>query len=558
MPNFGMESSAGLSRRAFLTTSALAGLACLAPGVASAQNTPAASVSLDDVRAALRLAGISFTEEELRETVDEIRSSAEAYAEIRTFPIQYKTEPLTRFVPHGATADKSPRVRAVPGPVRLPDVAKLSEEDIAFLTIGELHGLLKARKITSTELTRLSLSRLRRYDKKLLCVAHLCSETALKEAAQADAEIRTDKMRGPLHGIPYGLKDLFATRDHPTGWGAEPYRGQMLGEDATVVQILRSAGAVLVAKLTLGALAMGDRWYGGMTRNPWNPVQGSSGSSAGSASAVAAGLVPYAIGSETLGSICSPSLQCRVTGLRPTYGRISRYGAMALSYTMDKVGPIARTVEDCALVFATLCGADSRDPSAVSHSFSWPPRVDPKKLRIGVVLPEKKTFQDYPIFKLLVDRGYQFRIAKITPAPNALSLILSVECASAFDSFTRGDEIRELKNSYWPQYFRSARVIPAVEYLQAQRLRTLVAERFAEEMQEYDLLMTPGIGLQTILLTNMTGHPQCIIPDGVEANGVPRSWSIIAGLFQEALAMAFAQQLQGLSEYHEMRPTIQL
>ena len=553
MPNFGMESSAGLSRRAFLTSSALAGLACFAPGLTSAQETTAPNVALDDVRAALRLAGISFTEDELRETLDEIRSSAEAYAEIRTFPIQYKTDPLPRFVPHGTIADKSPRVRAVPSPVRLPDLAKLSEEDIAFLTISELHGLLKARKITSTELTRLSLSRLRRYDQKLLCVAHFCSDTALKEAAQADAEIRAGKMRGPLHGIPYGLKDLFATKDHPTGWGAEPYRGQMLGEDATVVQLLRSAGAVLVAKLTLGALAMGDRWYGGMTRNPWNTTQGSSGSSAGSASAVAAGLVSFAIGSETLGSICSPSLQCRVTGLRPTYGRISRYGAMALSYTMDKVGPVARTVEDCALVFAAICGADPRDPSAVSHSFSWPPRVDHKQL-----LPEKKTFEDYPIFKQLVDRGYQFRIAKITPAPEALGLILSAECASAFDAFTRGEEIRELKNSYWPQYFRSARVIPAVEYLQAQRLRTLVAEQLAEEMQEYDLLMTPGIGLQTILLTNVTGHPQCIIPDGVEANGIPRSWSIIAGLYQESLAMAFAQQLQGLSDYHQKRPMIPL
>ena len=361
-----MEQKSKITRKQLIKTT-LAGAVAMATGAAGetkaeAQTKSMSDITTDDLKAAEKIAGISFSEEERKAVLEDVAGFPKKWETLRQPPISYLVEPPTVFTPlHGGSRPNA-KVSARVSSVKAMDVKKLSAEDMAFLSVRELGSLIRARKISPVALTQLYLDRLKQYGDKLLCVITLTEELALKQAERAEKEIAEGKYRGPLHGIPCGVKDLFATKGIPTTWGAEPYRHQVFDYDAAVVEKLEAVGAILLAKLSMGALAQDDIWFKGKTKNPWNPSEGSSGSSAGSASAVAAGLVPFAIGTETLGSIISPSARCRVTGLRPTYGRVSRYGAMGLSYTMDKIGPICREVEDCALVLRRCAGRTSAIP----------------------------------------------------------------------------------------------------------------------------------------------------------------------------------------------------
>jgi len=388
----------------------------------------------------------------------------------------------------------------------------------------------------------------------------------MEEAGEADREIQAGKYRGPLHGIPYGVKDLLSTKTYKTTWGAMPYKEQVIDEDATVVKKLKEAGAVLVAKLTLGALAWGDVWYGGMTRNPWNYDQGSSGSSAGPASATAAGLVAFAIGSETYGSIVSPSTRCGVTGLRPTYGRVSRTGAMALSWSMDKLGPMCRTVEDCAIVFNAILGPDGKDQTLFDVPFNYNPAVDFTRLRIGYLKMEFDSVRSNKANSdgvLEVLRRLGATLVPITLPDRVpvsdLSIILSAEAAAAFDDLTRSNKddllVRQIKNA-WPNSFRSSRFIPAVEYLQANRARYLLIQDMQQVMNTVDVYVTPSFGTN-LLLTNLTGHPCVVLPDGFSSRGTPTSISFVGGLLGEATLLAVAKKYQDATEFHLKHPALQ-
>lgn len=438
-------------------------------------------------------------------------------------------------------------------------------EDLAFYPITALAQLIRSRKITSVELTNLYLDRLKKYGPRLECVITLTNGLALKQAKKADEEIGAGRYRGPLHGIPWGAKDLLATKGIRTTWGAMPYKDQIIDKDATVVKRLEEAGAVLVAKLTMGALAMGDVWYGGKTKNPWNLEQGSSGSSAGPAAATSAGLVAFAIGTETLGSIVSPSTRCGVTGLRPSYGRVSRYGAMALSWSMDKIGPICRTVEDCALVFHAIYGPDGKDLTIVNAPFGWNPSSDLHQIRVGYL---KKAFErksktkenDQATLETMRSLGIELIPFELPEFPaRAISFILSAEAAAAFDEMTRSgkdDLLVRQGQGAWPNTLRQARFIPAVEYIQANRLRTLLMQKMAEQMKEIDVFVAPSYGSNSLLITNLTGHPTVVVPNGFDDKGNPTSISFIGNLFEEAKALRVAKAYQDATDFHHKHPSL--
>ncbi len=490
-------------------------------------------------------------------------------------------------------------------------------EDVAFATVQDLGLLLQTRKITSLALTQMYLDRLKRYDSKLHFVITLTEDRALAQAKAADAEIAAGKYRGPLHGIPWGAKDLLAVKGYPTTWGAGGFEHQSFDEDATVVQRLDAAGAVLVAKFTLGALAMGDKWFGGRTRNPWNPDQGSSGSSAGSASAVSAGCVAFAIGSETLGSISSPCTRCGDTGLRPTFGFVPRTGAMALSWTMDKLGPICRSVEDCALVLEAIHGPDGKDASVYPASFDWNPGFDWHKLRIGYLkcafdAPKPLELKDAPATETAeekkkrekenedrkagrarsdYDRRYdlaaidKLRSMGVNLIPvelpklpyGAMTPLLGAEAAAAFDDLTlsgRDKLLTEQGADDWPNEFRVARFYPAVEYIQANRARTLAIQQVSALFEQVDIIVTPTSGVQ-LVATNLTGHPAIILPNGLRGNdaptppkadsgdddniggpGTPVSLTFLAGHYQDAKLAAFARAYQDATGFHKLHPKL--
>jgi Asp-tRNA(Asn)/Glu-tRNA(Gln) amidotransferase A subunit family amidase len=419
------------------------------------------------------------------------------------------------------------------------------------------------------------LDRIRRYDPVLQCVVTLTDDRALAQAKAADEEIARGRYRGPLHGIPWGAKDLLAAKGYKTTWGAGPYKDQVIDTDATVVRRLDEAGAVLLAKLTLGELAMGDVWYGGKTKNPWKVTQGSSGSSAGPGSATSAGLVAFGIGSETLGSISSPSTRNGVTGLRPTYGRVPKTGAMALSWSMDKLGPMCRAVEDCAFVLDAIHGPDGMDPSAIDAAFRWDARMPLSSIRVGYVkaafdAPEKdpkdatrtlhftKKWDDLALDAL---RG-----AGVTPVPvelptfdfEPMSLILTAEGAAAFDEMTRSGKDAQLVQQGkddWANTFRSARFIPAVDYINANRARTLLMRKWAELMKTVDVIVVPTNGTSQLLATNLTGHPAVIVPHGFRDDGTPVSLTFVGGLFGEDKLLRVAHAWQQATDWHLKHPT---
>ncbi|GAB2801842.1 amidase [Rhabdobacter roseus] len=519
------------------------------------------------VEAAAELLGLTFTEPERDSMLTNLTNNRDSYARLRQVPLPNDVVPALQFnpLPEGFTfeREKKPLQPSTLGKVPLPK----NRDELAYYTVAELGQLIKTRQISSVELTTFFLDRLKKYDAQLHCVITLTDDLALAQARRADAELAAGTYRGPLHGIPYGAKDLLAKKGYKTTWGAKSYQDQTLDLDATVIQRLEAAGAVLCAKLSLGALAWGDVWFGGLTRNPWAPDKGSSGSSAGSASAVAAGLLPFAIGSETLGPIVSPSTICGTTGLRPTYGRVSRHGAMALSWSMDKLGPICRAVEDCALVFDAIYGPDGKDATVLEVPFNYAPLASLKGVRLGYL--QKAFDSNYPnrahdqaTLEVLRKLGATLVPLELPDYPvGDMTLILSAEAAAAFDDLTRSnrdDELtRQIKNA-WPNVFRASRFIPAVEYIQANRLRTQLIQDFYQVLKQADVevYLSPTYGNSNLAATNLTGHPCVVLPNGFSPQGTPTSITFMGQLFQENQVLAVAKAYQDATDHHRKHPKL--
>jgi Asp-tRNA(Asn)/Glu-tRNA(Gln) amidotransferase A subunit family amidase len=533
------------------------------PGQLSPDTADTWPISSAQIAEAGKVVGLEFTDAERELMRKGVNEHLESYHRLRTVPLPNDVPPAFHFdprppVPRPARQPGRP-LSVSPGP---PPTLPANIEELAFAPVTVLSELLRTRQVTSQQLTEMYLDRLKRHGPTLHCVVTLTEELALAQAARADAEIAAGRYRGTLHGIPWGAKDLLATRGYPTTWGAPPFKDQLIDQDATVVQRLDEAGAVLVAKLTMGALAWGDVWFGGKTRSPWNLEEGSSGSSAGSGAATAAGLVGFAIGTETYGSIVSPSNECGTTGLRPTFGRVSRHGAMALCWTLDKIGPMCRSVEDCALVFDAIYGPDGLDPTVVDAPFEFSPTVDFAKLRIGYLQSDFEADRptkplDDASLALLRELGVELVPIELPDYPtDALLFILWVEAAAAFDELTRSNRDDELvlqTEMAWPNKMRTARLAPAVEYIQANRIRTLVAQAMARLMDEVDVYVTPTFG-RNLWVTNFTGHPQVAIPNGFRANGLPSTISFVGRLYDEGTLLAVAKALQDATDFHLQAP----
>jgi Asp-tRNA(Asn)/Glu-tRNA(Gln) amidotransferase A subunit family amidase len=520
------------------------------------------------------VAGIQLSDDERQLMLKGMNELLEDFEELRAVELDNGVPPALFFMPQAlspATAEGG-RNRVTVSETAAAN-RPASDVDLAFLPVRELSALIRTRRISSVELTRIYLDRLERYDPELECVITRTEDLALEQAERADRELAAGIYRGPLHGVPWGAKDLLAVPPYRTTWGAKPYEDQTREEQATVVSRLAGSGAVLAAKLTLGALAWGERWYGGMTKNPWNTEQGSSGSSAGPASATAAGLVGFALGSETWGSIVSPCTRCGVTGLRPTFGRVSRYGAMALSWSMDKLGPIARSVEDCALVFDVIRGQDWLDPTVVDRPFHWPLNRDVRSLRVGYVEElfdrdrtvgvedeqEKAILEEWQRYdertlKTLDEMGLDLvpmQLPKDHPI-EPLSFILTAEAATAFDALTRSGRddllVRQIANA-WPNVFRQGQFIPAVEYIRANRIRWQLLREMEETLRRVDVYVCPSFGGDNLLLTNLTGHPAVVLPNGFRSSdGTPTSITFNGRLYGEAEVLAVAHAYQQATE----------
>ncbi|CAM2070152.1 Amidase [Sulfidibacter corallicola] len=528
-----------------------------------AQETAEETLPIEMIEKAHQVLGLPFTAEERTLMAEDLAEQRKSLAALRKVSLENEVPPSLFFDPRAIVAPPAQKdakpAWSDPGPVKRPE----NLEDLAFASVGTLAKLIETRKVTSLELTELFIARLEKHGPTLKAVVTLTKARAREAARRADAEIAAGKYRGPLHGMPYGAKDLYAVQGYPTTWGAKPYKDQVIDDTAEVVRRLDRAGAVLVAKLSLGALAWGDVWFDGMTRNPWDLEQGSSGSSAGSASAVAAGLVPFALGSETWGSIVSPSDTCGVTGLRPSFGAVSRAGAMALSWSMDKVGPMARTVEDCAIVFETIRGVDPMDPTTRSAPFPYRADLPMNKVTLGYVPamfegdgPEKDI--DRKTLAHLRNLGVTLKPIELPNLPiREMAIILSAEAAAAFNDLTlsnRDDELVRQIRWAWPNAFRSARTIPAVEYIHANRIRTQVIQQMDRLLKGLDGYVAPSFEGDSLLLTNLTGHPCVVLPNGFAEANKPRSVSFIGQMDGEAKILAIARAYQNKIDAHKRRP----
>ncbi|MEO8027371.1 MAG: amidase [Bryobacteraceae bacterium] len=556
-----------LSRRAWLEAlTSLSAMLVLEPGLEAQgrqQQPIPMRINKEMLAQALKLVGLDFTDAQQEMMLQSVNRSVVGFDALRKLNIPLDTEPAFRFIP--ALPGKEPKMRPAKfQPTKARAVKRpASLDDLAFATVPELAAFVKSKQVTSTELTKMYLARLKRFGPKLNCVITLTEDLALKQAAAADAEIQRGKYRGPLHGIPYGAKDLFATKGIKTTWGAEPFQDQVIDHNATAIDRLEAAGAVLCAKLSMGALAQGDLWFNGMTRNPWNLEQGSSGSSAGSASATSAGLVGFSIGTETLGSIVSPSTRCGVVGLRPTYGRVSRYGAMALSWTMDKVGPLCRGVEDCALVLNAMHGPDGKDGTVLDAPLDWLPQTPVSGLKIGYLKAEfdRMTGDRGKLYADALDavRKAGMKLEEVAlPAfdTGALRVILSAEAATAFDDITRDGRVGMLKGQQpfdWPNSFRSTRLAPAVEYIRAQRGRTLLQQEMDKFMSQWDVIVCPPQSA-SLTVTNMTGHPQVVVPCGFLNGKEPFGLMFTGKLYEEGTPLLAARAFEQATEWHTMHP----
>jgi Asp-tRNA(Asn)/Glu-tRNA(Gln) amidotransferase A subunit family amidase len=567
---------ASKSRRFFLKSvpAALAATAVV-PANLRAIDTQAPStapdiITADDMAAAQHLAGIDLPVAERESSRPIVVRNRDHYELLRRVTVPSETEPAFSFRPprprRSATSSTPRRVSILPT-ARLRKIASL--EELAFEPVRTLAPLVASRQVTSTDLTKMYLERLKRHDPTLMCVVTLTEELALEQAAQADKEIRAGKYRGPLHGIPYGIKDLFAANGVLTTWGAQPYAQQVFDYDATAVVRLREAGAVLVAKLSTGELAVGDLWFRGRTRNPWNPERGSSGSSAGPASATAAGLVGFAIGTETGGSIISPASTCGVVGLRPTYGRISRHGCMTLRWTLDKVGPITRAVRDAALVLEALHGPDGHDDTVPDMPFRWNGSRDVRNMRIGYVEREFSGADSDDLRaqarRPLLDAALDvYRKAGATLVPitlpdlpaAAIYAVLNAEAGAMFDDLTRSGDINQLTdkgpNSRANQ-LRASRFIPAVEYIRAQRVRTLLLQQMNALFEDVDVFLAPS-NSDSVTMTNLTGHPAVVLPAGF-VDQMPVGLMLTGKLWGEATLLRAAAAFEAATAHHAAHPS---
>lgn len=526
------------------------------------------TLTTKDILSAAKLLDLTFTQKEVDTMYDGVKENLMGYKLMHkqslnnNIPMSMWQSPVLPGMKFNERQD--PINWNIPKNISVP----ANKNDLAFYNILQLASLIKNKKISSEELTRFFIDRIKKYGDTLQCVIAVTEEIAMKQAKAADAEIAKGKYRGPLHGIPYGLKDLFAVRGTKTTWGAAPYKDQIIDEDAFVYTQLKSAGAVLVAKFTLGALAMGDYWYGGRTKNPWNTQTGSSGSSAGSTSATVAGLVPFAIGTETWGSIVSPSSTCGATGLRPTFGSISRSGAMALSWSLDKVGPICRSAEDAAVVFNYIHGTDGRDMSAVNKPFNYKPATDIKKLKVAYAKNYFDKINDTSRNEWKVLETYKKMGVQLIPVNfpdsgvynfNIMDIVISAECAAAFDEFTRyniDDEMTRQEKYDWPNSFRVSRLMSAVEYINANRHRFLLMMKVNDALKDIDVLICPtrGSGNQGAI-TNLTGHPVVCMPTGFDKRSdLPTSITLIGKLYDEATILAAAKAYQEATPWDDMHP----
>jgi Asp-tRNA(Asn)/Glu-tRNA(Gln) amidotransferase A subunit family amidase len=552
---------------------------------ASPGDTGTEAITAADLATADRIAGRSYTDKEREQMAHGAGELRRSYLALRKAPTDERVEPATRFEPrpaaplpaptrsHGAANSPSPQIYTKHNTTNNTHYNG-DPETLAFAPVTTLSRLIQARKITSTALTEMYLARLRRYGPRLLCVITLTEELALRQAARADAEIAAGIHRGPLQGIPWGAKDLLATRGIRTTWGAKPYEHQVFDYDATVVERLEAAGAVLVAKLSMGELAVDDVWFGGMTRNPWNPKQGSSGSSAGPGSATAAGLVGFSVGSETLGSIVSPSVRCGVTGLRPTYGRVSRHGAMALCWTLDKLGPMCRAVEDCAFVLQAIYGPDGRDGTVTGTPFLWNPDLPLRRLRVGIDAAAFAALEKRRESPRAAARSKMYRQALETlhslgidlkpitlPAETEAygtlaDLIIDVESAASFARLTASGKLDQLAGQQdysWPNTFRLGSTIPAVDYLQALRVRTLLQHEMARALHGVDCYVTIPFQGSTLVYTNLTGHPTLVTRCGM-IDGVPQSIEFVGQLDGETAILRLAHAYEQSTPWHKQWP----
>jgi Asp-tRNA(Asn)/Glu-tRNA(Gln) amidotransferase A subunit family amidase len=569
-----------LDRRSFLAYFTQAGLATtLLPGVLWAAAEKEQTITKAMINDAAKIAGLSFTDEQEQMMLDDLNRGLDQYKAIHDLKIPNSVAPAVEFNPvlPGMKFDmqKRPlhlsRVNALQAPKNI--------EDLAFASVRDLAELVRNKKVSSSALTEMYLERLKRYDPVLKFVITLTEDRARAQAKEADADIARGKYRGPLHGLPWGAKDLLAAKGYLTTWGAGGFEKQMIDEDATVVKRLDEAGAVLVAKLTLGALAMGDVWFGGTTKNPWKIDQGSSGSSAGPASATAAGCVAFSIGSETLGSISSPSTRCGATGLRPTFGRVPRTGAMALSWSMDKLGPICRRVEDCAIVLSAIYGPDGHDRTVHDIPFNWDATQNLSAIRVGWLQsdfedsevpkdekPEQRDrrldwqkFNNQALDVIRTKLGIKLTPVKLPGMPWAgMRPILLAEAAAAFDELTRSGRDKLLTAqgpNDWPNEFRVARFIPAVEYVNGNRARMEGMEKFADMFRDLDVIVAPTFSTQ-LLATNLTGHPALILPNGFRPDGTPTSLTFIGNLFGEEKLCAVARAYEQATDWHNGIPPL--
>ena len=521
--------------------------------------------SPDEVKAAAAVLGIDFLDdEEIELMLPDLEDNLQAFDTIGKTDIPNELSPALVFSPV-LYPEQLPADTTVSGPAAPPaDTGlKLADVDLEWATVEQLATLIYTKQISSRELTEFFLARLKEHDPTLHCVITLTEERALAQADAMDAELAAGNYRGYLHGIPYGAKDLLAAKGYPTTWGAKPFEGQTIDVDAAVIEQLDAAGAVLCAKLSMGALAWGDVWFGEMTRNPWNTEQGSSGSSAGSASAVAAGLLPFAIGTETLGSIVSPSTVCGTTGLRPTFGRVSRYGAMALSWSMDKIGPITRSATDAGLVLSAIAHYDARDAHAIRAGFQFAlPQETDRPTRIGYLKSRFDGDYDFAAndsasLATLRDLGYELVAIELPEDPD-IRFILNVEAAAAFESLTRsGDDdllTRQVRNA-WPNAFRTAHFVPAVAYVQGNRLRRQLMEDMDALLNEYDIdvYVNPSWNSSSLFITNMTGHPSLTVPNGMH-EGTPTSITFTGRLFGEQALINVGSRFQAATRWNEQHP----
>jgi Asp-tRNA(Asn)/Glu-tRNA(Gln) amidotransferase A subunit family amidase len=590
MPNTSIDTT----RRRFIAQFSSLGLGgTLLPGVlwAEMQQAGAEQITLEMLRHALVMAGLSFTADDEKAMVRAVNQNLTRMTELRAIHIPNDVSPPFHFSPivPGMTVNRSKQ----PFRMSTPAVKRPADfEEVAFWPVVQLAQLIKTRQATSTELTALYLARLHRYNPTLHCAVTILDDLALAQAKQADADIAAGKYKGPLHGIPWGAKDIIAARGYKTTWGSGAFQDQTIDSDASVVEMLRDAGAVLVAKLTSGELAQGDRWFGGQTRSPWDPTQGSGGSSAGPGSATAAGLVGFSIGTETSGSILGPSARCGVTGLRPTLGRISRDGVMALSWTQDRLGPMCRYAEDCALVMRVIARPDNRDMSVEDIPFNWNAQLDIRKLRVGYLKtafdentdPTGKRHQQQTL-DALTALGVKLLPVEVPEFTTDVSAI-NVESATFFDEFMRSGRDKKLTNPGRASGWKGARVLPAVDYLQSQRIRMMMMMKLAEATAHVDVYLGPGngggggrggaagggpdaaaadrstpprrqgAGQRHSSMANLATYPAVAVPNGFNAAGLPTSITFFARPFGESELLAVVKAYQDATGFHLQRPTM--